>query len=447
MKGAAEMLLGFPIRRAGIRFGQRGFTLVELAIALAVVGLLLGASLIPLRALDEARQLQDERRRLEVVRDAIVGYAQRHRTRARTVRFEVLGGYNSRIVGRHRYRSVREFHLPAGRPYLPCPDWDGDGFEDRIPEGADGFLQGAEAKPRPTVTETLIHFTLYENRFGRSRFSGSEVAESFLTWHTPEHEASPVFQRVPAFLFLFASALLDRPYGECRASRGAVPWRTLGVSPTDGWGNRHTYFVDPVFSNAMFGFDRRTVADIYDARVPKAHGFAPSRRVPRNGFHILFRSGAQGFDCPAVICDGASANSGRCLSQNMRQVNSASEFNTAQCAWATPFLVLKAGAVARRSMSDGRKYFPYGAVTEGIPFVLVSHGPNGRFAVRHWNSLHRPVDAQGIKSPVCNHTWANVDALSPFYVTYWLEERALTHELINGTRLAPQRRELPAVET
>ncbi|MEO8331545.1 MAG: type II secretion system protein [Gallionella sp.] len=42
-------------------------------------------------------------------------------------------------------------------------------------------------------------------------------------------------------------------------STGVVPWATLGVSETDGWGNRFTYRVTPEFADAIilntFGFD------------------------------------------------------------------------------------------------------------------------------------------------------------------------------------------------
>ena len=130
------------------RRGRRGFTLVELAIVMAVVGILLGATIIPMRALEERRQLQEEMHRMERVRNAIVGYAFRHRTRERVVVFE-------------DYWTDAEwsFRFPKGRPYLPCPDRDGDGFEDRIPEGMGGFMQGLEVNPGLTVTATIFLYT------------------------------------------------------------------------------------------------------------------------------------------------------------------------------------------------------------------------------------------------------------------------------------------------
>ena len=221
-----------------MRSRRRGFTLVEIAIAMVVIGLLLGATAVTSRHLEEKRQLQREMQRLETVRDAIVGYAIRNRTRERVLK----------VVPWFGPKGNWEFRLPAGRPYLPCPDYDGDGYEDRTPHWA--FSQGVEVNPDLAVTVTV-----------------GELAPPWnghLTW--TQDSGDPV----------------AHPYGECRVERGGVPWRTLGVEPSDGWGNRHTYFADPIFSNAIFGFDRQTVADIYDPRVPSDPGYGPSLRVFRN---------------------------------------------------------------------------------------------------------------------------------------------------------------------
>jgi prepilin-type N-terminal cleavage/methylation domain-containing protein len=37
----------------------------------------------------------------------------------------------------------------------------------------------------------------------------------------------------------------------CTAAFGAVPWATLGVPETDGWSRRFSYWVSPVFSDAI----------------------------------------------------------------------------------------------------------------------------------------------------------------------------------------------------
>ena len=71
-------------------FRQRGFSLLEMAIVLLVIGLLLGGALIPLSVQMEKRDRDSTRQQLLDMREALIGYA-----------------------------------LVNGR--LPCPDTDGDG--------------------------------------------------------------------------------------------------------------------------------------------------------------------------------------------------------------------------------------------------------------------------------------------------------------------------------
>ena len=369
-------------RIALTRTRRRGFTLVEIAIAIGVVGLLLAASAWTARALEERRQIEREMQRLEIVRDAIVGYAIRNRTRERILKVVPWFGPGGEW----------EFRLPAGRPYLPCPDWDGDGYEDRTPLGA--FPQGIEAKPDLTVTVTV-----------------GELAPPWndaLTWTQDS-------SRFPA----------AHPYGECRVSRGGVPWRTLGVDPSDGWGNRHTYFADSVFSNAIFGFDRQTVADMYDPRVPSSPGYGASPRqfkfvigdlLSRTALTAppmapdLHRIDIPIRNCPAAICVGDSG----CEPTQMFPAHN----DIRRCAWRNSIfslegvtVVFKAGLVTPMDIPDGRKPHPAGSVIDGLPFVLVSHGPNGRNAVNHWATLqNRNRGSGGFFAPVCNRASQSVDA-------------------------------------
>lgn len=78
-----------------------GFTLVEMAIVLVIVGLLLAAFLTPLRMQLELRNNSETKTSLSEIRDALIGYALSH---------DALDG----------------------RPFLPCPDTDGDGVENRV---------------------------------------------------------------------------------------------------------------------------------------------------------------------------------------------------------------------------------------------------------------------------------------------------------------------------
>ena len=388
-----------------MRNRQRGFSLIEIAIAIGVVGLLLAASAWMARALEERRQIEREMQRLEIVRDAVVGYAIRNRTRGRILKVVPWFGPGGEW----------EFRLPAGRPYLPCPDWDGDGYEDRTPLWA--FPQGMEVNPDLAVTVTVGEL--------------SPPWDGALTW-TQNLMYTPT----------------AHPYGECRVSRGGVPWRTLGVAPSDGWGNRHTYFADSVFSNAIFGFDRQTVADMYDPRVPSAPGYGASPR-----YFKLTRSDTishsdltappsfsppdspeHNRNCPAAICIGDSncePAQNRLFSLDMRR-----------CAWQNfPFdsgaervtAVFKAGLVTPVDIPDGRKPHPAGSVIDGLPFVLVSHGPNGRNAVNHWATLRERTKLSGFFSPVCNRA-SQTDASVPIWSSIPLADRVQHFEMANAVR-------------
>ncbi|MCX7897035.1 MAG: prepilin-type N-terminal cleavage/methylation domain-containing protein [Rhodocyclaceae bacterium] len=77
-----------------------GFTLIELAVVLFLVSLLLGGLLLPLAAQQDAKMNGETRRSLEEIREALMGYA-----------------------------------AMQAKPFLPCPDADGDGKENRTPVG------------------------------------------------------------------------------------------------------------------------------------------------------------------------------------------------------------------------------------------------------------------------------------------------------------------------
>jgi len=121
---------------------SKGFSLVELAVALAIIALLIAGALIPLSTQMDVRNVADTRRSMESIREAIIGFAQAN-----------------------------------GR--LPCP--------------ANGTVAAGVAGA------------------GTEQVSGTV----------------------------------------CTAAFGAVPWVTLGVPETDGWNRRFSYWVSPVFSDAI----------------------------------------------------------------------------------------------------------------------------------------------------------------------------------------------------
>lgn len=77
-----------------------GFTLIELAIVLVIIALLAGGAMMTAGALVEQRYRSDTQSLLQDARDALVGFAASH-------------------------------NAADGKPYLPCPDTDGDGLENR----------------------------------------------------------------------------------------------------------------------------------------------------------------------------------------------------------------------------------------------------------------------------------------------------------------------------
>lgn len=107
----------------------RGFTLVEMAIVLVVVGLLVSAFLTPLRMQIELRNNSETQASLLEIRDALIGYALSH-------------------------------NALDGRPFLPCPDTDGDGVENRV-----GNLCNLSEGNLPFIDLGLANIDSWNNRF------------------------------------------------------------------------------------------------------------------------------------------------------------------------------------------------------------------------------------------------------------------------------------------
>ena len=204
-----------------LRFAARGYTIVEIAIVLVVVGLLLSGAIASFDRWARYEQAQTTRDSIDLVKEAIVQYAARNRTAPReiTVRSEFL-----RVTVRLGVRVTvpvtvqTSWNMPPSRLYLPCPDIDGDGIEDRV-ENAD-----------------LLNLTLH------IRGDGSDENN--------------------------ANGNLFYGHGLCRSQRGFLPWRTLRVPVADAWGGLFSYYVDAVFSHSLVGFNQDDHADQLDTRRP-----------------------------------------------------------------------------------------------------------------------------------------------------------------------------------
>lgn len=89
----------------------RGFSLIEMAVVLFIVVLLLGSLLVPFATQVEQRRINETQKTLEEIREALIGFAASHRATNQA-------------------------------PYLPCPDVNNDGLEDREPNGLCAKRQG-----------------------------------------------------------------------------------------------------------------------------------------------------------------------------------------------------------------------------------------------------------------------------------------------------------------
>lgn len=276
---------------------MRGFSLAEAAIVLAIVGVLLGAVVVPSKGFRDADIYKQEQRNLERARSALLGYALRHRTVPVTVVATDAAG-----------RFPREFALGV-RPHLPCPDITGDGLEDRSAFDVAG-----------------------------ARYTGARRI-------TVGADAS------------INQIMLD---GSCGASRGALPWRTLGLPPADHWGNVYAYHADAVFADALAGFNQNSAIDQADPRSQVAG--SPPRHLARRGvtLTIALADGAASETRahPAAVCDG---------DQDCRPGLS---------------LRLAAGAQAAGPYAVLFRDFAQHDVVEGLPFVVATQGKNGAGAAR-----------------------------------------------------------------
>jgi len=132
-----------PAVPSGLTF-SRGFTLTEMAVVLVIVALLIAGVMIPLSAQQDIRLRQETDRTLGDIREAILGYAASH-------------------------------SAGDGKPYLPCPDTDDDGIENRA--ASPGACSSQEGRV-PWVTLGIARQDGWNNRYRyrvTAAFSNSAV--------------------------------------------------------------------------------------------------------------------------------------------------------------------------------------------------------------------------------------------------------------------------------
>lgn len=122
---------------------QAGFSLIELAIVLVIVTLLIGGLAVPLSAQIEARRIAETRKIMEEAREALMGYAMTHSC---TCAYTGVGPAGTLVLAPQTTCSdATPGPCPANnpspnsttltRPYLPCPDTDFNGVENRLASG------------------------------------------------------------------------------------------------------------------------------------------------------------------------------------------------------------------------------------------------------------------------------------------------------------------------
>lgn len=125
---------------------QNGFSLVEMAIVLVIVGFLLAGGLTIYSSQQNSQHIEDTQTLLDTAKEALIGYAASHAA-------------------------------ADGHPYLPCPDTTGDGQEDRT--AATGDCVNTDGN-LPWVTLGLTETDSWGNRLryhveatGTPKFSNS----------------------------------------------------------------------------------------------------------------------------------------------------------------------------------------------------------------------------------------------------------------------------------
>jgi prepilin-type N-terminal cleavage/methylation domain-containing protein len=180
----------------------KGFTLIELAIALVIFTILIGGLAVPLSAQIQARRIAETNRTLAEAREALIGYTMSHSC---SCEYNGVGAAGTAVLS----QTCSSCPLPnpnlssttLQRHYLPCPDMRKDD-----PEPGDNDNDGSQAD-------------FNNGREDRYMTGGACAAGS----------------------------------GNATSS-GNLPWVTLGTAAQDAWGNRLTYSLTAVYGNKSSGF-------------------------------------------------------------------------------------------------------------------------------------------------------------------------------------------------
>ena len=324
------------------RGASRGYSIVELAIVLAVLGLLLGGAILPIGRQLQERAFSSTSEQIANAIDAVVGYGISRRSPGTNILHSNLSGAVNANDGL-RFYGHRTVFVPEGRPYLPCPDIDGDGLEDRSAI----YLPAEKASDGFSFIE--------ERRFAVRSGDGGDRAELGENFYDATGDNNP-----PTHAF-----------GQCSRQFGDLPWATLGLERDDSWGAALTYVVSPHFSTGTFGFDQgtRSTGFIPYFETGTAPLFLPS-------FYVAARADRELGEAPLIVCnigDLDLAASELCALENNRDLSTLH--------YAIPQeLTLTLDIQYVRYVADFLRNAHVRQALDGLPFAIISHGPNKKGA-------------------------------------------------------------------
>lgn len=329
-----------PPAPAAPRRPSRGYTIVEVAIIMAVVGIMVSGVLVPLGARFESRTYEASAAQMRAALDGIVGYAIRNRTPGALIRYADFN--NAADASTLSFYGYRQAHIPPGRPYLPCPSVVDDGTEDR----------------RPLVIAGLATHSVEYDITGERRFMIRDLPAAISYMREPDLDGAG--NRLPL--------------GYCETHTGFLPWRTLGLqSGTDGFGNPIGYAVDEAFSTGAFGFDQttratqlRTLAEmniIYEA------GMNPASALRNAAYHGNRPS------TPIMVCTALLSASTPC-SGYLRDINHTNNPNTSIIPYAYNSLP---GGIVHNYLTPafGHPAPELPGLVDGLPFVVIMSNSRG----------------------------------------------------------------------
>lgn len=170
------------------RYDLLGFTLVEMAVVLVILGLILSGLMVPLSAQIEQRNYSETKRQLEEAKEALVGYAMSR----------------------------------PGAPYLPCPDTNNDGVEETRTAGVcpsdEGRLPWTTlGLPRADSWGNLIRYRVHRN-FSNSLTGFTLLSTADFRVCTDSACGTPIATGIPVVLVSHGK----NGYGTYHAESGTV---------------------------------------------------------------------------------------------------------------------------------------------------------------------------------------------------------------------------------